>query len=100
MADFLMIMVEGAAEPASFGLLTATVWVSLAMAIFIAILLWKKVPALIAGMLDNRIAEISKQLKEAEQLRLDRREEQTSDTQSLMRNSYAVFCLKKKKKEA
>src|SRR3546814_19380859 len=41
------------------------------MAIFIAILLWKKVPALIAGMLDNRIAEISKQLKEAEALRLD-----------------------------
>jgi len=71
MADFLMIMVEGATEPASFGVLTATVWVSIAMAIFIAILLWKKVPALIAGMLDNRIAEISKQLKEAEALRLD-----------------------------
>src|SRR3546814_18738784 len=71
MADFLMIMVEGATEPASFGVLTATVWVSIAMAIFIAILLWKKVPALIAGMLDNRIAEISKQLKDAEALRLD-----------------------------
>ena len=71
MADFLMILSEGAAEPASFGVLTATVWVSIAMAIFIAILLWKKVPALIAGMLDNKIAEISKQLKEAEALRLD-----------------------------
>ena len=71
MADFLMIMAEGAAEPASFGILTATTWVSIAMAIFIAILLWKKVPALVAGMLDNKIAEISKQLKEAEQLRLD-----------------------------
>src|SRR3546814_4756911 len=107
MADFLMIMVEGATEPASFGVLTATVWVSIAMAIFIAILLWKKVPALIAGMLDNRIAEISKQLKEAEALRLDaeslkaeyeakRSEEHTSELQSLMRISYAVFCLKKK----
>ena len=41
------------------------------MAIFIAILLWKKVPAFIAGMLDNKIAEISKQLNEAERLRLD-----------------------------
>ena len=71
MADFLMIMAEGVAEPASFGILTATTWVSIAMAIFIAILLWKKVPALIAGMLDNKIAEISKQLKEAEALRLD-----------------------------
>src|SRR3546814_7590223 len=70
MADFLMIMVEGATEPASFGVLTATVWVSIAMAIFIAILLWKKVPALIAGMLDKRIAEISQQLKDAEALRL------------------------------
>src|SRR3546814_10218694 len=117
MADFLMIMVEGATEPASFGVLTATVWVSIAMAIFIAILLWKKVPALIAGMLDNRIAEISKQLKEAEALRLDaeslkaeyeakladaakeRSEEHTSELQSLMRISYAVFCLKKKKKK-
>src|SRR3546814_9551236 len=28
-----------------------------------------------------------------------RSEEQTSELQSLMRNSYAVFCLKKKKKE-
>src|SRR3546814_6892941 len=29
--------------------------------------------------------------------RLDRSEEHTSELQSLMRNSYAVFCLKKKK---
>src|SRR3546814_1023633 len=29
----------------------------------------------------------------------DRSEEQTSELQSLMRNSYAVFCLKKKKQE-
>src|SRR3546814_3067438 len=30
--------------------------------------------------------------------RFDRSEEHTSELQSLMRNSYAVFCLKKKKK--
>src|SRR3546814_3885056 len=30
---------------------------------------------------------------------VDRSEEHTSELQSLMRNSYAVFCLKKKKKE-
>src|SRR3546814_1479866 len=29
---------------------------------------------------------------------IDRSEEHTSELQSLMRNSYAVFCLKKKKK--
>ncbi|MBK6414216.1 F0F1 ATP synthase subunit B [Sphingopyxis sp.] len=71
MADFALILSEAVAEPASFGVITATVWVSIAMAIFIAILLWKKVPAFIAGMLDNKIAEISKQLNEAERLRLD-----------------------------
>ena len=75
MADYLTILSEAAgavhAEPVSFGFIDATGWVSIAMAIFIAILLWKKVPALVAGMLDNKIAEISKQLNEAEQLRLD-----------------------------
>lgn len=75
MANLGLIFSEAAGEvhvePASFGFIDATVWVSIAMAIFIAILLWKKVPAMIAGMLDNKIAEISRQLKEAEQLRLD-----------------------------
>lgn len=75
MANFLTILSEAAAathgEPKSFGFIDATAWVSIAMAIFIAILLWKKVPAMVAGMLDTKIAEISKQLKEAEQLRLD-----------------------------
>src|SRR3546814_7608769 len=34
---------------------------------------------------------------ESERMRLVRSEEHTSELQSLMRNSYAVFCLKKKK---
>lgn len=75
MANFALILSEAAAEvhaePTSFGFIDATVWVSIAMAIFIGILIWKKVPALVAGMLDGKIAEITKQLKEAEQLRLD-----------------------------
>ena len=75
MADVLTILSQAAgevhAEPVSFGFVDATGWVSIAMALFIAILLWKKVPALVAGMLDNKIAEISKQLNEAEQLRLE-----------------------------
>src|SRR3546814_3215065 len=33
------------------------------------------------------------------QLEIDRSEEHTSELQSLMRTSYAVFCLKKKKKQ-
>src|SRR3546814_15590319 len=35
----------------------------------------------------------------ADRLRRDRSEEHTSELQSLMRISYAVFCLKKKKKK-
>lgn len=75
MANFQTILSEAAgavhAEPVSFGFVSATTWVSIAMALFLGILLWKKVPAMVAGMLDNKIAEISKQLNEAEQLRLD-----------------------------
>jgi len=47
----------------------ATGWVSMAMLIFLAILVWKKVPAVIAGVLDQRIADIRKQLDEAATLR-------------------------------
>src|SRR3546814_2820852 len=36
-------------------------------------------------------------LKEGQNVRLSRSEEHTSELQSLMRISYAVFCLKKKK---
>src|SRR3546814_9692826 len=38
-------------------------------------------------------------LDNKDQLRIDRSEEHTSELQSLMRNSYAVFCLKKKNKK-
>jgi F-type H+-transporting ATPase subunit b len=74
MANFLTILSEAAgeahADPTAFGM-DATVWVSIAMLAFLGILVWKKVPAAIGAMLDGKIAEISKQLNEAEQLRLD-----------------------------
>lgn len=59
------------AEPALFGVLNATVWVSIAMAVFIALLVWKKVPALITRGLDNQIAAIRTRLEEARQLRAE-----------------------------
>ncbi len=59
------------AEPAVFGVLDATVWVSIAMAVFIAILLVKKVPALIARGLDGQIAAIRSRLDEARALRAE-----------------------------
>ncbi|WP_439567723.1 F0F1 ATP synthase subunit B family protein [Sphingopyxis sp.] len=74
MANFGLILSEAAGEahaaPTAFGM-DATVWVSIAMLVFLGILVWKGVPGAIAAMLDKRIAEISKQLNEAEQLRLD-----------------------------
>ncbi|MBU0822945.1 MAG: F0F1 ATP synthase subunit B [Alphaproteobacteria bacterium] len=70
MANLTLIFAEGAVEPTAFGL-NATVWVSIAMLVFLGILVWKGVPKAIAAMLDKRIAEISKQLDEAERLRLD-----------------------------
>lgn len=74
MANFGLFLSEAAGEahatPTAFGL-DATVWVSIAMLVFLGILAWKKVPAAIGAMLDGKIAEISKQLNEAEQLRLD-----------------------------
>jgi F-type H+-transporting ATPase subunit b len=57
-------------DPSVFGL-DATVWVSIAMAAFLAILLWKKVPGAIAGMLDKQIGAIRTRLDEAKQLRAE-----------------------------
>ena len=57
-----------AAEPTAFGL-TAPAWIALAMLVVIAVMIWKKVPAAIAGALDTKIALIRDQLAEAEALR-------------------------------
>lgn len=57
-------------DPKALGL-DATAWVSLAMVIFIAVLLWKKVPSAIGGALDKRIAGIRAQLDEASKLRAE-----------------------------
>ena len=57
-------------DPSIFGL-DATVWVSISMAVFILILLWKKVPSLIFRGLDNQIAAIRTRLDEAKALRAE-----------------------------
>lgn len=56
--------------PSVFGM-DATGWVSLAMAVLIAVLIWKKVPAMIGGILDKNIAAIRSQLDEASKLRAE-----------------------------
>lgn len=58
------------ADPTALGL-NATAWVSLAMIVVIALLLWKKVPAAIGRALDKKIEGIREQLAEAEQLRAE-----------------------------
>ena len=58
------------AEPAALGL-NATAWVALAMAIVIAIMIWKKVPAAIGRALDRQIEGIREQLDEARRLRAE-----------------------------
>jgi F-type H+-transporting ATPase subunit b len=57
-------------EPTAFGL-AAPQWIALAMLAVFALLLWKRVPALIAGALDRKIAAIREQLEEAAQLRAE-----------------------------
>lgn len=61
---------EHAPDPSVFGL-DATMWVSLAMTVLIAIIVWKKVPALIGKALDDRIGGIRAQLDEAAKLRAE-----------------------------
>lgn len=58
------------ATPSALGL-NPTAWVALAMAVFIVILLVKKVPALLGGALDKKIAAIREQLDEAKALRAE-----------------------------
>jgi len=58
------------AEPTAFGL-TPGGWVALAMLAVFAIMIWQKVPAMIAKALDGKIAEIRAQLDEAKQLRAE-----------------------------
>ncbi|SNS64981.1 F-type H+-transporting ATPase subunit b [Sphingomonas laterariae] len=66
---------EGAAaehhvDPTALGM-NATAWVALAMIVVIVLMVWKKVPALIGGALDKKIASIRVQLDEASRLRAE-----------------------------
>jgi len=51
--------------------LDATFMVALAMAVLIGVVLWRRVPSLIAASLDNRIESIREQLAEARSLRAE-----------------------------
>lgn len=73
MPEILLILAAGEAEhsgPAAFGIQDYQ-WVSLAMLVLIGVFIWKKVPGLITGGLDKKIAEIKQQLDEARSLRAE-----------------------------
>ena len=57
-------------DPAALGL-DATMWVALAMIVVIVGAIWKKVPAVVTGMLDKRIVAIREQLDRATTLRTE-----------------------------
>ncbi|AMG74629.1 F0F1 ATP synthase subunit B family protein [Sphingopyxis granuli] len=76
MANLTLVLSEAAGAAHGGGaagsiLSSPSWWVALAMTIFLGVLVWKKAPAGIGAMLDKKIAEIARQLSEAEQLRLD-----------------------------
>lgn len=57
-------------EPTAF-YLDANAWVALAMIVVLAIMIWKKVPGIIAAAMDKRIAEIRGEIDEAAKLRAE-----------------------------
>ncbi len=63
--------IQHEAGPTLFGVLNGGALVSLAMLVFLGILVWKKVPGLIGKALDGRIAAIKAQLDEASRLRAE-----------------------------
>lgn len=74
MADILTLLASGGeghhAEPSVFGIDTYQ-WVALAMAVLIGVFIWKKVPGIITGGLDAKIAAIRAALDEAKTLRAE-----------------------------
>ena len=63
----LTILAEGAGAGGPFS--DPTFWVAVGVIVVFAIMLWMKVPKIVGGMLDNKIAEIKKTLDEAAELR-------------------------------
>ena len=58
-------------EPAAFGVITAPMFVAIAMLVVLGIVLWKRVPAMIGKMLDAKIDSIRRKLDEASALRAE-----------------------------
>ena len=78
-------------------------WVAVAMLVFFAILVWKKVPALVAGMLDKSIAAIRENLDDAKKLRAEAealRDEYTAKIAGAEKDAAAMIDNAKREAEA
>lgn len=49
----------------------ATFWVAISFIIFFAFLIYKKIPGMITGSLDNKISEIKKKIEDVESLKIE-----------------------------
>jgi len=69
MSDLWSWFVHSYADPSE-----PTFWVFVAFVLFFALLIWKKVPSLVAGMLDDRAQRIAKELEDARRMREEAQE--------------------------
>lgn len=100
MADIATLLI--ADGPSALGL-DSYQWVSIAMAILLAVFVWKKVPGLITGGLDAKIEEIKQQLDEAKTLRSEAealRDEYASKIASAEKDAEAMMEGAQKEAEA
>ena len=67
-------------------MLDATFWVAISFLLFIALLLYKKIPKIVLNQLDNKIAELKGKIDEAEILKSNS-EKLLSDAQSKLEKS-------------
>ena len=67
-------------------MLDATFWVAISFLLFIALLLYKKIPKIVLNQIDNKIAELKGKIDEAEILKSNS-EKLLSDAQSKLEKS-------------
>ena len=71
MSDALTLLLAASEDAPRALFLDDYGWVAMAMAILLGVIVWKKVPGMLMSGLDDKIAEIKKQLEDAKALRAE-----------------------------
>ena len=71
MSDALTLLLAASEDAPRALFLDDYGWVAMAMAILLGVIVWKKVPGMLMSGLDDKIAEIKKQLEDAKSLRAE-----------------------------